>query len=37
MLIYYAFLISKNSAASSWILVLGPVIREYTGEVADPG
>jgi len=37
MSLYYAFLISKNSAACTWILVFGPVIREYTGEVADPG
>ena len=35
--IYYAFLISKHSATCTWILVFGPVIGEYTGEVADPG
>lgn len=37
MSIYYTLLISKSSAASSWILVFGPVIREYTGEEAYPG
>lgn len=37
MSIYYAFLISKNSATCTWILVFGPVIREYIGQVAYPG
>ena len=35
--IYYAFLISMNSATCTWILVFGPVIREYIGQVAYPG